>query len=61
MCARDNVISINSFQRFVCFSSRFSKFDAELDVQWLLRGSKEKQVAPGAAAHEMIEPELSFL
>jgi len=60
MCAGDNFISINIFRHFVCFYSCFCKFDAELDVQWLLHGSKEKQVAPGAAAREMIELELSF-
>lgn len=36
MCARDNFISINIFQHFVCICSCFYKFDAELDVQWLL-------------------------
>jgi len=60
MCARDNFISVNSFQHFVCFCSCFCKFHAELDVQWLLHGSKGKQVAPGAAAYEMVEPEHSF-
>jgi len=50
MYARDNFVSINSFQHFLCSCSCFCKFDAELDVQWLLHGSKEKRVTPGAAA-----------
>ena len=60
MCARGNFISLNIFQHYVCFCSCFCKFDAELDVHWMLHGSKEKQVAPEAAANEMIELELSF-